>query len=178
LARSLRFFGNFFFDSTLLYDGILRSDIWKQNIYFCNLLNNLILQSSDGIEKGQLAERVLYLMSKNKFASSFFDIKFIRYIQAPEVKELMLTHNNPDLIVSVFADSRSFADARDRSKIIDQFRDRITDEQLRIIVESCRKNDQIQLSWGAQSSLKQLFLKNKEKIPPIDLDYLQKNDFI
>jgi len=146
--------------------GIQDGDEYQENLPLFSLLDRIMMQVREDSKSVLLYERILSLKESSSFGLRFFSKLMAIYASKDSIKAMLLGKGYPDKIVSELASSGSYEAADNNSAMLLNFRDRLTSEHMRTIIEACIENNQIYESFGARRKLRGLLITHKDLMSP------------
>jgi hypothetical protein len=137
---------------------------YTENRKLYDLLNLLFESSENELLKVELFVRIFRFMLADGYAYSHFSSKLETYTSIDFIKKAIMEKDLLDNIIALFVRSNSYERANWNSATLRNFSDDLTEQQIETIVKASIENNQIYNSWGAQSNLKEIFSKHKDKI--------------
>jgi hypothetical protein len=141
--------------------NIQTSEEYKEDLPQFSLLDRLIQLATDDSKKVLLFERILAFKEGSVFGDRYFHARIPALASNPAVKARLLNIGYLEKVVAEFAASPHYQDAADNSAMLVNFRDKLTTEQMRVVIKACLENNQIYDSFGARNKLRGLLIDNK-----------------
>jgi hypothetical protein len=151
---------------------------YKENLPLFGLLERLIQQATDDSKKVLLFEKILAFKESSAFGYRYFLKKMSTFASSAVIKARLLDLGFLAKIVTEFAASSSYDDAVGNSAMLINFSDKLTTEQMQVVIKACLENDQIYNSFGARKNLVGLLVMHKALMTPDQKAKIKKQMYI
>jgi len=159
-------------------NNIQTADEYRENLPLFLLLERLMQQVKDDSKKVLLFEKILAFKESSVYAYRYFFKKMSTYASSAAIKERLLDLGYLAKIVKTFAASSSYEEAQANSAMLTNFSDKLTTEQMRVVIKACLENDQVYDSFGARNNLSGLLVMIKALITPEEKAMIKKQMYI
>jgi hypothetical protein len=153
-------------------------DEYKENLTLYSLLDRLLQQVKDDSKKVLLFEKIFTFTESSHFAHKYFFKKMPTYASEAMIKAKLLDLGYLEKIVSEFARSSSYEIAQYNSAMLINFSDKLTKEQMLVVIKACLENDQIYDSFAARRNLNGLLAMHKALMTPEEKAKIKKQMYI
>jgi hypothetical protein len=137
---------------------------YRKNFALFGLLDRIMLQVKEDSKILFVYDKIRSFKEGSSWGPRFFNSRLAVYASKDVIKTMLLESGYPDKIVSEFVSSYSFEDAKNNSAMLLNFRDKLSEEQILIVIKACIENDQIYCSFGARSKLSGFLIDHKDLI--------------
>lgn len=122
----------------------------------------------DESERSVIFEKVINaICTENWYVNDLIN-EIFKWCEFSYINEYVLNKGYLDKIIEFFADSGTYEIAKNRSKILLKFQDKLTSSHMNNIVSAILSNSQINESYGAKTNLKNLLKKSNLSTNIID----------